>query len=675
MQSDIDLTATKANRGRGRRPMGAACVALGVALCASALVVSQQAHATGDDCDTPTDRSAEYVISHGTLYGTNCADVITAVAGVKTYFGEGGNDRIIGSGSGERIYGGAGDDTAFGGRGGDKIFGGPGNDHLDGGTGDDYIYGNAGDDTLIGGPGADVVRGGGGNDLVRGGTTVDKLIGGPGINTISYADGVTPGFETDPEKGTSNPETRLVKGFPGKHGERGVYVNLSGRPAKIGDNGATARYGGGRDHIRGFQNVIGTPFDDLIIGSSAANVIDAGPGNDIVRGGGGDDRIYGGAGDDYLDGERGQQTASVHGGPGNDTCLHGGDGTSCESANPKRGIPPSSERQISVGLFEPDDPGFRPADLYVRGSVLPDDVTATWSPGNVHFTAEGVGTGRFDTADNGTSGCTVTATAADCPIEGADSIVISGGPGRDVLSAQQFPLDMSVTLLGGSAADTLIGGDESNDILVDGPGYGADTLEGNGGDDALFENAGRDVLDGGEGNDLFISSTVCDGDTIDGGPGSDNANWAQLVGPEIKPRNAGYPAWNQPVFEAAKHGVRAELANGNGRGTLSRQGKPCAKRGTIVGVENVEGSSAPDVLIGNNGPNGLLGRGGADVLEGRGGDDVLLANNRSRGFRDRDKKLDCGAGRDYLKMDPADAGLAKGCEKIVVGTGTESRVR
>ena len=243
-------------------------------------------------CETPKDRASKYVVRHGVIYGTDCADIIPIQKkGVTTYYGFEGDDRIRGGGGTDKIRGGSGDDTIFGGRGSDKVFGEGGDDRLERLVRATITSGEEEATTaLIGGPGGDVVLGEDGDDLVRGGTTHDKLFGGSGTNTLSYADGVTPGFETDPETGSSNPETDLVKGFPAEHGERGVYVNLSGSPATIANDGAVARYGGGSDKIvepKEFQNVIGTAFADLIVGSSEANVIDAGPGTDIVRGGGG----------------------------------------------------------------------------------------------------------------------------------------------------------------------------------------------------------------------------------------------------------------------------------------------------------------------------------------------------------------------------------------------------
>ena len=569
---------------------------------------------TKKECTTPQNRGiatkdhpSGYRIRGNTLFGTGCADIISVQPGVQVYRGEGGDDKIRSGGGNETIKAGAGDDTVFGGRGTDVLLGGNGNDRLDAGVGDDEVAGAKGEDTLIGNAGADDLRGGADNDVLRGGTTTDKISGGGGTNnTLSYAEGISPGFEIGPN--SVNPQTNQVPGFPGKHADRGVYVNLSGNPGFIFDNSAVARFGGGSDVVNAaqIQNVVGTAFADLIVGSSAANVINAGPGTDIVRGGGGGDQIYGGADSDFLDGEGEQGAGTVHGGTGSDTCLNGGD-PSCEGSNPKAGVTATPATKIKVGLFEPENLALNRADVYVRGSNGGDNVTATWSATKVHLTAKGSGTGRFDTADNKVSGCTVKEAAADCPIKGTGAIVMHGGAGKDVLKASEFPTAMTVTLLGGTGGDTLEGGDQSEDVLVDGTDNANDILRGNGSDDALFQNEGADVLDAGDGNDLFISSTVCDGDTFQGGDGNDNANWAQLVGPEINPNDPLYPAGDEPVYENPPQGVEAFI---NDEASVDRQGKEkCSVQGKILNVENLEGSRAGDVLIGNDENNYLLGRG------------------------------------------------------------------
>lgn len=64
----------------------------------------------------------------------------------------------------------------------------------------------------------------------------------------------------------------------------------------------------------GIEGVVGTAFDDLIVGNDR--------GNDL-QGGGGNDTLYGGRGDDTLSGQDGND--GLFGGEGNDT-LDGGDG-------------------------------------------------------------------------------------------------------------------------------------------------------------------------------------------------------------------------------------------------------------------------------------------------------------------------------------------------------------
>jgi Ca2+-binding RTX toxin-like protein len=646
------------------------------------LIDSEAEDSKVKDCKTLRYRGP-YRRKGKTVYGTSCADKIGPYENINTYVARGGDDRIRGGGGQETFQGGAGQDTIIAGRGNDIVQGGPEGDNLFGGTGDDKIRGQAGNDDLVGGPGSDTMRGGGGNNFLRGSTGVDTLDGGTGgTNVVSYADAVTPGFVTNPETASSNPLTDLVSGFPGKDGERGVYVNLSNDPGSISDNGDVARYGGGSDKIQvgTFDKVIGSPFADLIVGSGDADVIDAGAGTDIVRSGGGADTIWGGADSDYLAGGEEQGATSVHGGGGVDTCLSkSAADTDCESSESGNGINPPSEGNIVVGLLEPQDPGFNRADVFIHGSSEKDSVTATYesSSSNIHLVAKGSGTGRFDPEAKGT-GCIISsATVADCSITGTDAFVMSGGQGRDVLTVGKFPPTFTVMILGGPDGDVLRGGHGSDETLVDGAGTGKDRLEGRGGDDGLFVNSGKDTLDGGGGADLFISSTLCDGDTIRGGTGVDNANWAQLVGEQIEPENEKYPAWNQPVYKKPERGVRAVLADESGPGVIDRRGDACAEndRGSITGVESLEGSKGPDSLTGNEGRNTLLGRSGPDEFAAGGGNDAIRANNRSPGNKDPDASINCGGGTDEVKKDPEDS-VNSNCEpnRVRNAPGTQARV-
>ena len=135
----------------------------------------------------------------------------------------------------------------------------------------------------------------------------------------------------------------------------------------------------------------------------------------------------------------------------------------------------------------------------------------------------------------------------------------------------------------------------------------ANYLEGNDGNDDLSGNSGNDVLEGGAG-----------ADRLDGGPGTDRVS-----------------------YRSSDAGVMVNLGdksaeNGHAQGDV------------IVDVENVTGSSHPDVLAGDSAGNYLDGGPGNDTLRGLGGDDVL------KGGAGADR-LDGGAGTDWLSYAGSEA--------------------
>jgi Ca2+-binding RTX toxin-like protein len=189
--------------------------------------------------------------------------------------GEGGNDRIVGS------------------RFADYIDGGSGNDDINAESGDDQIRGQADQDTIVAGYGHDTVDGGAGNDQITGGVeSEDGMIGDGYVDTVRF------------DSATTGISLRL-----------GTSSNADGS--------------GGTDYIASnVENVIGTSFNDYILGSSAANKLWGmngsdtclgGAGNDSLLGGNGADRLYGGADSDYLSGGGGGDY--FDGGTGDDTAA------------------------------------------------------------------------------------------------------------------------------------------------------------------------------------------------------------------------------------------------------------------------------------------------------------------------------------------------------------------
>ncbi len=538
-----------------------------------------------------------------TITGTPCPDTIRAPRGVTTVNGEGGNDTIYGQ------------------RGNDQINGGEGNDRLYGGIGDDRPRGGPGDDFLSGGFGADSLDGEGGNDFARGDATIDRLDdSGGGVDTISFATGATPGFSNTGDFFTD-------AGFPPGAEGRGVYVDLG----KDFANNGLAPSGGGVDaplppatDFDNFEAVIGTAFPDYIVGTDDAETIYGGGGGDLIDGGGGGDVVYGGADGDSCDAA-----------------------TTFECETDEGEVDLRNPGAISVGLMARQS-GGDPA-LYLTGSDETDEVTASYAAGAVTFALGPSSQGGFDTSPSAAAGCGAPAGGkVVCPTPSPpDSVVLAGLDGNDTLAVSGFGTDATeataVILLGNGGDDELSSG-VTEDALVD--GAGTDTANAGGRDDAVPNNEGGDQLHAGAGEDLFVSNAVCGGDRLDGGPDRDNANWAN--------------------FNAA---VAIDMA-AQRAGLVGSGGQPqCASSSlltTLEAIEDTEGTSRDDVMVGDAGPNQLLGRPGADSYFAAAGDDSILANSGTPND-DPDPTIDCGEGFDTAQIDHLENGpdaAPVACESI-----------
>lgn len=132
-----------------------------------------------------------------------------------------------------------------------------GNDTLSGGDGNDQIFGGSGDDTLQGDAGDDRISGGRGNDQIDGGAG--------NFDVVLYDD-----FD-----GTMGVEVDLVAGTA-----RDVH--------------------GDTDQLSNVEGVLGSRFDDRIVGDAANNLIIGGEGDDVIVGGGGSDVMVGDDGADLF---------------------------------------------------------------------------------------------------------------------------------------------------------------------------------------------------------------------------------------------------------------------------------------------------------------------------------------------------------------------------------------
>ncbi|MDQ6437892.1 calcium-binding protein, partial [Mesorhizobium sp. LHD-90] len=178
---------------------------------------------------------------------------------------------------------------------------------------------------------------------------------------------------------------------------------------------------------------------------------------------------------------------------------------------------------------------------------------------------------------------TLTGSAGDNVLDGsAGADALDGSGGNDTASYASsaahviVSLELGMGLQGSAQGDALsnienVAGSAFNDTLT-GEG-GVNSLDGGDGNDTLNGRAGADVLNGGDGVDTAINATSSAGVT-----------------------------------------VNLQLGTASGGD---------ADGDSLIGIENVAGSSFNDTLIGDGNTNRLVGEAGADTLEGGNGDDVL----------------------------------------------------
>ncbi len=513
-------------------------------------------------------------------------------------------DTIYGTPCDDTIRAPRGITTVIGEGGDDTLYGQRGNDSLFGGEGADRLYGGVGDDRLRGGPGSDRLSGGFGADSLDGEAGDDLDRGDATIDRIGDSGGGTDtlSFATGATPGFPNQSAFFDNAGFPPDVGRGVYVDLGSDFA----NNGLAPSGGGVDEPLAPETTFGN--FEIVIGTPFA---------DYIVGTADAETFYGGGGADLIDGGGGADVA--YGGAEGDGCIVP-TRQECESTGAE--VTPRAAGTISAGLMAAQS-GQAPA-VFLGGSSGDDAVVASYSGGAVSLTVSGNPAGSFPLA------------------EPPDSVLVAGLAGEDTLSAVGFPATTSIVLLGGEGGDELTSG-ATEDADVD--GAGDDLVDAGGGDDAVPNNGGDDSLQAGPGEDLFISNSVCDGDTLDGGPERDNANWANF-------------------------GSAVAIDTGVGSaGLVGSGGAPSCPSGsltTLTAIEDTEGTSLADVMVGDSGPNQLLGRLGGDVYHAGDGDDSILANSGTPS-PDPDPTIDCGPGFDTAQIDRVQHGpdaAPAGCEAV-----------
>ncbi len=545
------------------------------------------------------------------LYGNNGANILAGGDGSDTLFGYLGDDLFLYSGSFDPNFGGGGNfDSITAGGGNDTIdfsgYGyaidldlasegatvlGAGKDSWDLGTTtvlvissglenaigtdkNDRLLGTDTDNMLSGGSGDDIVRGLGGNDILTyvGGT--DSWEGGDGIDTGNFS--------------------RL---------DKAVQVDLSGT------NGlATTRETTPADLVTMIEveDIVGTLYDDRLIGGDDANKLE---------GLTGDDTLFGRKGADVLSGSDGDDT--LYGGGGGDTLMGGAGSDIASYASATKGVIADLEAGVGTG-GEADGDSYSEIE-HLTGSDRDDMLTGDGGANTL------TGLSGEDTLD-GKAG-------DDILIGGQGADVLIGGNGIDLANYAGASGRVDVDLakgtgnrnlasgdtlkgiegvIGSDFNDKLIGDDEDNILLGS---IGNDALTGGLGDDMLDGGVGSDVLLGGAGNDQLIGGGG--NDRLEGGSGANLMVGGAGNDTYVLSKNLEYDTYDT-LMELADEGLDTVFSEF-----------------TYLLVDNIEnlfleggnldgtGNELPNKVTGSNGNNSLFGLGGSDTLMGKSGNDTL----------------------------------------------------
>lgn len=258
--------------------------------------------------------------------------------------------------------------------------------------------------------------------------------------------------------------------------------------------------------------------------------------------------------------------------------------------------------------------------------------------------------------------------------------VIRGTKHNDVLTAPPTPIIYPAWYAYEFLADDgddVIKASLYNDILRG--GNGKDELYGMGGNDIMDGGAGADLMDGGTGTDTATYETSQAGVTVDLASGTGRGGDAEgdklvsienltgsrfadrligdggsnvLVGLAGADRLDGGGGVDRASYVASDAGVYVDLSAGYGKGGH-------AEGDTLTRIENVDGSSFDDTLIGDGGANTLNGGNGDDTLKGGGGADVLsggMGNDVLMGGAGADT-MNGGAGVDTASYSESGTGV------------------
>ena len=457
--------------------------------------------------------------------------------------------------------------------------------------------------TYDGTPDDDVLLGGGDDDILNGMAGDDTLRGGLGNDELEGGAGADE-IDGDDDGGLSlffGSYRNLIWGDTAKyvHSDAGVTIDLAKGTAEGGHAEG--------DTLTGIESIRASDHADVLVARNEGSDLWGQRGDDSLSGGDGQDYLWGGKGDDTLMG--GADFDFLEGGAGADT--------------------------LDGGALR-DYAGYELSDAGVTIDLTTGTVEGGHAEGDTLTSIENIWGSRYADSITGDAGINNF-------VGGAGADTLDGGAGFDRVWYVSSDAGVTVNLVTGTGegghaeGDTLTGiesvwGSRHADHLIGDQlfgWYGNDTLEGGAGNEYLDGGAGEDMLVGGAGDDNLQGGAGAD--VLDGGAGYDSADYG-----------------------GSDSGVTVNLTRNRGQQGGHAEGD------TLTGIENIDGSSHADLLIGNGRSNALDGRDGNDTLISGAGDDQLHGGPGA-------DRLDGGEGHDDWALHwGSDAGVTV---NLATGTG------
>jgi len=588
--------------------------------------------------------------------------------GIEMVGGSNYNDTIIGDANDNSIWSGLGNDSISGGAGNDNITGGLGNDTLDGGDGWDWVrYDDATsavtvnlqNGTATGGGGTDklsnfeavqgsnyndTLTGDTGNNDFNGGAGNDRIVGGGGFDRVGYwgvqtgvsvnlatgqgqalnsADAAQVGTDTlvniSGAVGTNfadslvgNADDNSFEGgggndtIDGGAGRDSVWYGIANGAVHVNlaDGTAYDDGQGGVDTLISIENIGGSMYDDILVGSDEDNSLTGEDGNDSIDGGKGNDWLSGGAGNDTILGGEGSDI--LIGGGGNDV-IDGGvitdrsgytDGNTLSYEFDPNGIVMDLSGITgdgSTGTGTVTD-GWGGTDTvsnvnFIRGSAHADSILGSSAAIFEMF----YGTAGNDTIDGGTISNDGANRISYQNFATAVSVDLGAGTANKG-SLGQDQLSNITQVRGSSAADSLVGSDTT--------AY-TEWFEGRGGNDTIDGKGGYDMVRYDFSATTGISVNLAGETATDGQGGTDTLRNIEGV------RGSGFA--DTLVGDGANNRLEGMGGNDNISGG--------------AGNDTLDGGAGNDTLDGGDGDDSLLGGEGNDSLVGGAGNDTLVGGN------------------------------------------------